>query len=197
MERANSINCAFLFCFFLTLVDQVTVFVSVGVCAVAGAVSQVSFDLKQVPRGWGINMHIFVSCFSCITQHVEGVGCLHPPVTNKVWWSRKYPGFPQWKSVFPLRRSRRGNSKISAEEKKERREWGRVELGQLGTSWSSNSSGDENCLWCEDVCLRCAIFSEDYRENERWKLLTWRVENKKISEERYQWKFLRKLQERN
>ena len=71
--------------FFLILVDQVTVFVSVGVCAVAGAVSQVSFDLKQVPRGWGINMHIFVFCFSCITQHVEGVGCLHPPVTNKVW----------------------------------------------------------------------------------------------------------------
>ena len=56
------------------------------------------------------------------------------------------------------------NSKISAEEKKERSGWGRVELGQLGTSWSSNSSGDENCLCCEDVCLRCAIFSEDYRE---------------------------------
>ena len=46
--------------FFLILVDQVTVFVSVGVCAVAGAVSQVSFDFKQVPREWGINMHIFV-----------------------------------------------------------------------------------------------------------------------------------------
>ena len=56
-------HLCFSLCFFLTLVDQVTVFVSVGVCAVAGAVSQVSFDFKQVPRGWGINMHIFVFLF--------------------------------------------------------------------------------------------------------------------------------------
>ena len=28
---------------------------------------------------------------------------------------------------------------------------GRVDWGQLGPSWSSNSSGDENCLWCEDI----------------------------------------------
>ena len=85
------------------------------------------------------------------------------------------------------------NSKISAEEKKERSGWGRVELGQLGTSWSSNSSGDENCSWCEDVCLRCAIFFRRLARKWEMKVLTWRVEYKKISEERYQWKPLRKL----
>ena len=76
-------------------------------CCVTGV-----FWLQAGTSGVGDKYAYFCFCFSCITQHVEGVGCLHPPVTNKVWWSRKYPGFPQWKSVFPLRRSRRGNTSL-------------------------------------------------------------------------------------
>ena len=68
-------------------------------------------------------------------------------------------------------------SKISAEEKKERSGWGRVELGQLGTSWSSNSSGDENCLWCEDVCLRCAIFFR--RLSRKWEMKVTNMKSRK------------------
>ena len=72
---------------------------------------------------------------------------------------------------------------------------GRVDWGQLGPSWSSNSSGDENCLWCEDMDWRCAIFSEVGSKNEFWEScqsinLNWRTEKKDIRKQ-FEWKFLR------
>ena len=83
-----------------------------------------------------------------------GAGCLHPPVTNKVWCSRIESWFPQWKSVFPLRRSRRGNSKISAQELKE---VGRDEL--TGVNLGLDVSGVRRFLLLKIISTAGGIFS--------------------------------------
>ena len=48
---------------------------------------QVSFSLQTGTIGVG-DLGRFWLVFSCIAQHVGGAGCLHPPVTNKVWFGR-------------------------------------------------------------------------------------------------------------
>ena len=58
---------------------------------------------------------------------------LHSDLKWGVRWRDGAGGFPNL-TLNSIAMVVHKNSKISAEEKKERRRWGRVELGQLGTS---------------------------------------------------------------
>ena len=104
--------------------------------------------LEQCDRFW----------FATNRYQWGGIKCLHflftacgrrrmsPSARHKLALCERNPGFPGRKLIFPHRRSRRGNVIISFRGKEERGRKGWVDWGQLGTSWSSNSSGDENCL---------------------------------------------------
>ena len=82
---------AFALCILSCLLTRLQIFglSSVGVCSCCSS-SATGVLLSADRYQWGGGYFCIDSgyVFSCIAQHVGGAGCLHPPVTNKVWCSR-------------------------------------------------------------------------------------------------------------
>ena len=129
--------------------------------------------LEQCDRFW----------FATNRYQWGGIKCLHflftacgrrrmsPSARHKLALCERNPGFPGRKLIFPHRRSRRGNVIISFRGKEGRKgEEGSSWLGSTGYQLIQQLFRRRKLLVVRGRVLRCAIFSEEDRENERWKL---------------------------